>query len=145
MQRPIHQGNTEHQTAWTVFVIGIILNDFAHRNSLTKFSYTNVARDALINGVLRKLKQSARNSVTNFVNYCQTVSRFSDVRYRQNSCDALQNAVYKRVGKIRTVAENVSPGVKTITPAGMPCAAKLMASVGQVYGSKQITSRPGGV
>jgi hypothetical protein len=45
---------------------------------------------------------------------------------------------------MRTVAENVSSGDRTITPAGMPFASKLIASVGQVYGSKQIEDRPGG-
>ena len=46
---------------------------------------------------------------------------------------------------MRTVAENVSSGDKTITPAGMSFASKLMASVGQVYGSKQMEDRPGGL
>ena len=39
---------------------------------------------------------------------------------------------FGNIGSIQTVAENVSFGAKTITPAGIPFASKLIASVGQV-------------
>ena len=34
-------------------------------------------------------------------------------------------AGYGRIGTIRTVAENISSGAKTITPEGMPLASRL--------------------
>jgi hypothetical protein len=52
---------------------------------------------------------------------------------------------FGNIGSIRTVAENVSFGANTMMPAGIPFASKLIASVGQVYGSKQMASRSGGV
>ena len=83
-----------------------------------------------------------------------TVHRFDHIAIDDSVIDgdmghlcprAYASESYARVGAMRTLAENVSSGAKTITPAGMPLASRLMASVGQVYGSKQITSRPGGV
>src|SRR5581483_11483637 len=42
------------------------------------------------------------------------------------------------------VPRQVSVGLSTTMPASMPRASRLKASVGQVYGSRQITDRCGG-
>ena len=70
-------------------------------------------------------------------------SRPGGLSYRDAS--RLGGLSYRYRGRIRTVAAKVSSGDSTIIPAGMPFASKLIASVGQVYGSKQMASLPGGV
>ena len=51
------QCQPKDQTTWTIFIVGIILDDLADGDGFTKFLHTDMAHDALINSVLGKLKR----------------------------------------------------------------------------------------
>jgi hypothetical protein len=48
--------HSEHKTTGAVFIIGIIFNHFAVRESFAQFLNRNAAQDALVKGMFGKLK-----------------------------------------------------------------------------------------
>jgi len=42
----------KQETAWAVFVIGVVFNNLCHAEGLPQFSHRNLTQNALINGVL---------------------------------------------------------------------------------------------
>jgi hypothetical protein len=69
VQGATSQGHTEYQAAGPILVRGIILDDFANGNSLTQFLDTDMAHDALVNGVLGELELTPCNFLANIIDY----------------------------------------------------------------------------
>ena len=72
MHRPICRRKPQNQTAWSIFVVWIILNNFTGGDCLTEFSDTDTPDNALVNSVSGKLELSLRDFLADFFNHFMT-------------------------------------------------------------------------
>jgi hypothetical protein len=56
------------ETAWTIFIVGIVFDNLTVGNRLLDFMYSNLTQNGLVNSVLGELKLIAGNFATNFFN-----------------------------------------------------------------------------
>lgn len=66
MQWSLSRRIPEEQEAWSIFIGGVIFDDFCREECFTKFLHPNVPCRALGKRVLRKLKRVARNLLLEF-------------------------------------------------------------------------------
>ena len=61
VQWPHQMSEAKNQTAWPVFVVGIVFDDFTITNRFAQLLYANVTQDAFVNRMLRELNLTSRN------------------------------------------------------------------------------------
>jgi hypothetical protein len=68
VKRPARKCKSEDQAAWAIFVVRIVLNDFARLNGFPDFVHAYAAQDGLISGVQREFKSVAGEFGSDFGN-----------------------------------------------------------------------------
>jgi hypothetical protein len=83
MERAAGSGYTQHQATWTVFVIGVVLNDLAARDCLPQLGDRDSPLNALIECVLRKLERPACDLRSNSIGQVHVMNRIKTESSRE--------------------------------------------------------------
>lgn len=74
VQWSLSQCEAQDETAWTILVIRVVLNNLTRCDGFTYFLYTNAAQERLVNRMLGKLELIAGNLAADAVNHHHTTS-----------------------------------------------------------------------